>query len=283
MATDSQAALSEAIMQGSRALADYAINFTGAILIFIVGFMLAGILSRWVRRTLNNVSRLDQTISGFLANLVKYAVWILVLVTVLAQFGVQTTSIIAAIGAAGLAIGLALQGTLANIAAGIMLLVLRPFRVGEYIIAGSIAGTVQEIGLFTTELKQPDGLFVMAPNNQLWNTSIVNYSRHKTRRFELVIGIGYDDDVELAKNTMLDLAKADGRVLSDPQPKAFVQMLGDSAINIGMWAWINTDEYIDTSRDLTEHARSRFAEVGLSIPYPHREVIQRIVSEAKSD
>ncbi len=275
MELDQQAAVTEFVKQISGLVAEYAFSVVGAILILIVGFILAGLLARWARRGLSKVHSIDTTLATFLSNVVKYVIWILVLVTVLAQFGVQTTSIIAALGAAGLAIGLALQGTLANIAAGIMLLVLRPFKVGEYIEASNISGTVQEIGLFTTELKRPDGLFVMAPNSQLWNTSIVNYSRHSKRRFELIVGIGYDDDMQQARQELLELANSDDRVLADPAPIAYVNSLDDSSVGVGMRVWSNTSDYLALSWDLTEAAKARFDDVGITIPYPQREVRQK--------
>ena len=163
-----QSAVTDVVQQSLDLVVSYAFSVVGAICILVLGFILAGLLSRWMRRSLMKLRHVDLTLAAFLSNLVKYAIWVLVIVMVLGQFGVQTTSIIAVLGAAGLAIGLALQGTLANIAAGIMLLVLRPFRVGEYIEAGSVAGTVQEIGLFTTELKAANGLFIMSPNSQIW-------------------------------------------------------------------------------------------------------------------
>ncbi|MEM8750659.1 MAG: mechanosensitive ion channel domain-containing protein [Pseudomonadota bacterium] len=274
MNQQTETALSAAIREASGLLAEYAFSVLGAIVILILGFFIAGVISRWARNALMRVEAIDSTLSAFLSNIVKYAIWVLVLVTVLAQFGVQTTSIIAALGAAGLAIGLALQGTLANIAAGIMMLILRPFRVGEYIESGDTSGTVQEIGLFTTELKQADGLFVMTPNSQLWNTSIVNYSRNDRRRVELVVGISYDDDMAEAREELLGLAKADERVLKDPAPIAFVNSLDDSSVGIGMRLWVNTADYLALTWDLTEAAKRRFDEVGISLPYPQREIRQ---------
>ena len=180
----------------------YVVNIGSALAVLILGLMLAGMMQRWTRTALNRVDTFDATLTGFISKLVKYVVLVLVIVTVLAQFGVQTTSMIAALGAAGLAIGLALQGTLANIAAGIMVLVLRPFNVGDYIDASGISGTVDEIGLFVTQMHTADGVFLCAPNNQLWNSVITNYSRMPTRRLELVVGIGYGDDIDKAMATL---------------------------------------------------------------------------------
>lgn len=274
-----QTAIDTGIGKAGELLASYALTIAGALVVLLVGFIVAGLLSGWTRRAVSSFTHADETLARFLSKLVRYAVLVLVFVTVLTQFGVKTTSIIAALGAAGLAIGLALQGTLANIAAGIMLLVLRPMRVGEYIEADDISGTVQEIGLFTTELKRVDGLFVMVPNSMLWSRSITNYSRHKTRRFELVVGIGYKDDMKLAREKLLAMAKADSRVLAEPEPIAFVNSLDDSSVGIGLRLWTSTSDHIATVWDLTEAAKRTFDEAGISIPFPQREVHQRGISE----
>ena len=199
----------------------------------------------------------------------------LVLVTVLAQFGVETTSILAALGGMALAVGLALQGTLSNVASGVMILVQKPFKVGEAINAGSVTGTVQQIGLFTTELKQFDGLFVMVPNSELWNQAIVNLNRHPTRRLELIVGIAYDDSMQQARQELLALAEADERVLKDPAPQTFVSSLDDSSVGIGMRVWCATGDYLALSWDLTEATKARFDDVGISIPFPQRDIWQR--------
>lgn len=251
---------------------DYTASFMGAIILLFAGFVIAGFARRWVFRVLGRTGNIDETLRGFLARVVRLAVLILTFVTVLAQFGVQTTSIIAALGAAGLAIGLALQGTLQNIAAGIMLLLLRPFRVGEYIETGSIAGTIVEIGLFATEIKTLDGLFVFAPNNELWNTPVTNYTRNPRRRNDLVIGIGYDDDIDLAESTLAELVKADGRVVNDPEPQTYVSELGDSAVSVVVRYWTDAPDWWQTKLDLTKAAKQAFDEKGLSIPYPQTDV-----------
>lgn len=246
----------------------YAFSVIGAILILIVGWSISRLLGRWVRSLLSRTHRVDPTVVGFFSVFVRYAVLVVVVIMVLGQFGVQTASIITALGAAGLAIGLALQGTLQNIAAGIMLLVLRPFRVGEYIEADGVSGTIQEIGLFATELKTLDGLYRMAPNSQLWNVPVTNYSRLPERRHDLVIGIGYEDDIEKAQSVLMDLARADSRVLSDPQPWAYVSELGDSAVAVTLRYWTRSADWWTTSRELTKAAKIAFDENGISIPFP---------------
>ncbi|MEM5494725.1 mechanosensitive ion channel domain-containing protein [Hoeflea sp. AS16] len=246
----------------------YAFSVIGAILILVIGWTISRLMGRWVRTLLTRTHRVDPTVVGFFSVFVRYAVLVVVVIMVLGQFGVQTASIITALGAAGLAIGLALQGTLQNIAAGIMLLVLRPFRVGEYIDADGISGTIQQIGLFATELKTLDGLYRMAPNSQLWNVPVTNYSRLPERRHDLVIGIGYEDDIDKAQSVMLELAKADDRVLSDPEPWAYVSELGDSAVAVTLRYWTKSEDWWTTSREMTKAAKLAFDKNGISIPYP---------------
>ncbi|WDA42045.1 mechanosensitive ion channel family protein [Erythrobacter sp. BLCC-B19] len=245
---------------------------TGAVAVLVIGVILARWLSRWADRALTRSGRIEPTVAKFLSNIIKYALWVVVGITVLTQFGVQTTSIIAALGGLALAVGLALQGTLSNVAAGVMILIQRPFRVGEAITAGAVTGVVQGIGLFTTELLQYDGLYVMVPNNELWNKPIINFSRMPKRRFELLIGIGYDDSIEQARAELLALANADQRVLSEPAPTVFVAALADSAVTMGLRVWCKTEDYLGLSWALTEATKRRFDEVGISIPFPQREV-----------
>lgn len=238
---------------------------TGAVAVLVVGVILARILSKWADRALARATHIEPTVAKFLSNIIKYALWAVVGITVLTQFGVQTTSIIAALGGLALAVGLALQGTLSNVAAGVMILIQRPFRVGEYITAGTVAGTVQAIGLFTTEILQLDGLYVMVPNNELWNKAVVNHSRMPTRRFELVVNIGYEDDLKAARAAMLELAAADPRVLAEPAPAAFVAGLADNTVRVGLRVWCQTGDYLALSWALTEGVKLRFDELGFSM------------------
>ena len=253
-------------------LREYLPHLAGALAVLVIGVILARLLSKAADRALNRADRLEPTVAKFLSNIIKYALWVVVAVTVLTQFGVQTTSIIAALGGLALAVGLALQGTLSNVAAGVMILLQRPFRVGEAITAGTVTGVVQGIGLFTTEILQHDGLYVMVPNNELWNKPIINFSRMPTRRFELLIGIGYSDNIEQARKELLALAAGDDRVLAEPEPVVFVSALADSSVTIGMRVWCKTDDYLGLTWALTEAAKTRFAEVGITIPFPQREV-----------
>ena len=268
MLTTAEAALVEA---GQLAVA-YSFSIVGAIILLIAGYVVAGVAERWAYAGLGKFRGFDETLRRFFSKAARYAVLILVGITVLAQFGVQTASIIAALGAAGLAIGLALQGTLQNIAAGIMLLVLKPFRVGEYVEAGDVAGTIEEIGLFATQVKRIDGLFILAPNSELWNTPVTNYTRNPLRRYDLTIGIGYGDDIDLAQETLAGLAEGDARVLEDPAPATFVIELGDSAVGITLRYWTATPDWWQTRIDLTKAAKQAFDQKGISIPFPQQDV-----------
>ncbi len=265
----------------STLIVSYAFSAVGAVILLIVGYMVAGLAKRSVYAGLGQIKGFDATLRGFFAKVARYAVLIFVVVMVLGQFGVQTASIIAAIGAIGLAIGLALQGTLQNIAAGIMLLALRPFRIGEYVDAGGIAGTIEEIGLFATRLRAIDGLYVLAPNSTLWNVPVTNYTRNEVRRNDVTVGIGYGDDIDLAQKTLLDLAEADARVHGDPEPTTFVAELGDSAVSVTLRYWTATSDFFATKLDLTKAAKQAFDRAGISIPFPQQEVLYRDLSAEK--
>jgi small conductance mechanosensitive channel len=260
------------LREGGELAVSYSFSIVGAIILLIVGFIVAKWVEKWSYRGFGRIRGFDETLQRFLSKVLRYAVLVLVFVTVLAQFGVQTASIIATLGAAGLAIGLALQGTLQNIAAGIMLLVLKPFRVGEFITAGSVSGTIVEIGLFATEVKMLDGVYVLAPNSELWNTPVTNYTRNPQRRNDLTIGIGYGDDIDLARKILLDITEEDQRVLSDPAPEAFVVELGDNAVSVTARYWTMTSNWWETRLDLTKAAKLAFDRNGISIPFPQRDV-----------
>lgn len=266
------AALEGGVREASALAVAYSFSILGAIIILVAGFIIAGVAERWSYAGLNRMKSFDETLSKFLSKVVRYAILIFVGITVLAQFGVQTASIIAALGAAGLAIGLALQGTLQNIAAGIMLLVLKPFRVGEYVDAGDVSGTIVEIGLFATEVKRIDGLFILAPNSDLWNTAVTNYSRNPQRRNDLTIGIHYDDDIDLAQDTLMALARDEKRVLEEPAPMTFVAELGDNSVNITLRYWTATSDWWMTRLDLTKAGKKAFDAKGITIPFPQRDL-----------
>ena len=251
---------------------EYGVDIAGAIVLLVVGWTVAGWIRRVIRRTLDSVPVLDETLKPLIANLFRYAVLIFVLIAVLNQFGVQTTSIIAVLAATGLAIGLALQGMLANVASGVMLLFLRPFNVGEYVEAGGIAGTVTEIGLFNTEIKSSAGPGLVVPNSKIWDGPITNFSRNPTRRFDIAVGIGYDDDIDGAMALLKGLLTGDDRVLDDPEPLVVVQELGDSAVIINLRAWTRSGDYGATVWDLNKEIITELQATGYSIPFPQRDV-----------
>jgi small conductance mechanosensitive channel len=249
----------------------WGLNILGAAVLLIAGWFVAAWADRTIRRLIARSASLDATLKPLLGSLVRYAILLFVLVAALAQFGVQTTSIIAVVGAAGLAVGLALQGTLANIAAGVMLLFLRPLEVGEYVESDGVAGTVDEIGVFTTQLHTFDGVFVSVPNSQLWNRTIRNYSRLPTRRLDVALSIGYADDLERAMAVLRSLLDEDARVLREPPPQVLVTAL-DGGITVTMRCWTNSASYADLQSDLLRVGRQRLSEDGISTPYALRAV-----------
>ncbi len=251
---------------------EYGVDIVGAIVLLIIGWTVAGWARRGIRHALERVPRMDETLKPFLAKLVWYVIMAFVLVAVLSQFGVQTTSVIAILGAAGLAIGLALQGTLANVASGVMLLFLRPFNISDYVDAGGIAGTVVEIGLFNTEIKTRKGLCLIVPNKIIWESPITNFSRNPTRRFDITVGISYGDDVNGATDLLMGLLTGDERILDDPEPLAVVEELGDSAVIINLRAWTRAEDFWAAIWDLKKAIKVELEAAGYSIPFPQRDI-----------
>jgi small conductance mechanosensitive channel len=262
-------------------LLDILPSIGAALLILIVGFVVAGWASRAVARMLVKRERFDATLIPVVRAIVRYAILVFVVIAVLAQLGVETTSVLAVLGAAGLAIGLALQGTLSNIAAGLMLLWLRPFRAGDFIEVSSVSGTVREVGLFVTQLDSYDGIYNFVPNSELWNTRLINYSRNETRMTNMEIGISYAADIEKARQIMLDLAASDERVAKDPAPAVFVDNLGDSAVVMRYRVWIGNADFWATHRYLLEETKRRLDAAGIEIPFPQR-VVHMVGDETKA-
>lgn len=250
----------------------YGLSVIGAIVILIVGFVIAGWVRGSVSKGLSKFKKVDETLRSFFSSLAYYAVIVFTIIAVLSQFGVETTSFIAVLGAAGLAVGLALQGTLSNVAAGVMLLLFRPFKIGDYIEGGGLAGTVKSISLFVTELATPDNVQIIAPNSQLWGSAIMNYSFHPTRRVDIALGIAYEDEIDKALTAIVDQAKKDSRVLADPAPMAAVTDLGDSSVNFTVRVWCNAADYWNLKFDLTKSLKNRMDAEGITIPYPQRTV-----------
>ena len=247
----------------------YGLDFVAAILTLIFGIWLSRRASRLTADWLSRVDRLDRTLVPIMAALVRYAGLTLTIVITLGNFGVETTSIIAVLGAAGLAVGLALQGTLSNVAAGLMLLFLRPFRIGDWVEAAGVSGSVREIGLFTTTIDTFDNVYISIPNSSIWSSNIINHARYGTRRMDLDIGIGYNSNLDTAETALMSLA-ADPRVLSDPAPRFLVVSYGDSAINVRLRAYASYDDFFDLYWDLNRRLKGVLDEHGIEIPFPQR-------------
>ncbi len=247
-------------------------NLIAAILIFLIGWWLAGRVEKGVGALLTGQTRMDKTLVSLLSRLARYAIILIILVAGLSQLGIETTSVIAALGAIGLAIGLALQGTLANIAAGVMLLWLRPFNVGDFIEVDGEKGTVQELGLFGTFFTTIEGVFEFVPNGELWNKRITNFSRMPWRMIRETFTISYDDDIQTAREVLLHLVGSDQRIVDEPAPIIKVDELGDNAVELELRAWAKTSDYAATRWDVLESGKIALEAAGLTIPYPQRDV-----------
>ena len=254
------------------AFTTYGMSVVGGIFILILGWMVAGWAKRAVRRVLSRTDKVDATLRAFFSSLVRYVILVFVVIAVLNQFGVQTASLIAIFGAAGLAVGLALQGTLSNVAAGVMLLIFRPLRIGQYVEVAGKAGTVVDLNLFTTELATPDNVQIIIPNNAIWGSSVVNYSHHDTRRVDFTLGIGYGDDMDKAIAVIESVIADDARPLAEPPAQIVVGELADSSVNIVVRIWVRADDYWPLKFDFTKRFKERFDAEGISIPFPQQDV-----------
>ena len=251
--------------------AAYGLKVIAAIVILFIGKWLSGVLSRAVGKAMSR-AKADQVLVKFVVNLSHAALLAFVVLAALAQLGIQTTSLIAVLGAAGLAIGLALQASLSNFAAGVMLIIFRPFKVGDYIEAAGTAGTVEEIMIFSTKLKSPDNKQLYVPNGSIIAGTIVNYSAKDQRRVDLVFGCGYGDDIKKAKALLEEIVTGNALVLDDPAPTIGVLELGDNSVNFAVRPWVKTGDYRNAYFQITEAVKQRFDEAGISIPFPQRDV-----------
>jgi small conductance mechanosensitive channel len=252
-------------------VAVWGIKVIAAIAIFVIGFWVARLFRKIIEKVLSH-RKMDATIGTFVANLVYYALLAFVILAALGKLGIQTTSFVAIIGAAGLAIGLALQGSLANFAAGFLMIIFRPFKVGDFIEGAGTAGTVEKIQIFTTQMLTPDNKTVIVPNASLTAGNIVNYSTTGTRRVDMVFGIGYEDDIDKAKQIISEALAADERILKSPEPLIAVSELADSSVNLVARPWANYKDYWGVHFALTETIKKRFDQEGISIPYPQRDI-----------
>lgn len=242
-----------------------------AVVIFIVGRIVARILRNALRKALQRTN-VDEMLVSFASNIVYALLLVMVIIAAINQLGVQTTSFIAIIGAAGLAVGLALQGSLANFAAGVMIIIFRPFKVGDFIDAGGTMGSVEEIEIFTTKMKTPDNKQIIMPNSQITSGSITNFSAKDTRRVDMIIGVSYSDDLNKVKSVLESILEADERILKEPAPTIGVLELGDSSINFAVRPWVKSADYWTTLFDLNKTIKERFDQEDISIPFPQQDV-----------
>ena len=249
----------------------YGLKVLGAVLILIIGKIAATIAARIVRNVMVK-AKAEVSVAGFVSSLVKYTILVFAVIAALAKFGVQTTSFIAVLGAAGLAVGLALQGSLANFAAGVLILIFRPFKVGDVINAGGALGKVQEIGIFTTTLNSPDNQRVIIPNAAITGGTITNLTANDTRRVDMTAGIGYGDDMGKAKQILEELLSKHPKVLEDPAPVVAVAELGDSSVNFVVRPWVKTEDYWEVKFELTRAIKESFDSQDVSIPFPQHDV-----------
>lgn len=246
---------------------EYGLKILAAILIFLVGKWAVKKITK-VAKTLMEKAKVDKTLVEFSESLLYFILMLVVVLAAVNSLGVNTTSFVAIFGAAGLAIGLALQGSLANIGAAVLIIIFRPFKVGDFVEAGGATGTVDDVNLFSTIISPLDNRTVIVPNASIIGGNITNFSTKKQRRVDHVFGIGYDDDLKLAKNTLMEIMLADERVLAQPAPFVAVSELGDSSVNFVFRAWVATDDYWDVYFDMLEKVKLTFDEKGISIPYP---------------
>lgn len=263
--------LEDVLQEVITVLTSYGLDVLGAIIILIIGNIISKRVPVSVKKLLAK-NDTDQTVVNFLGSMVRMLIMTFTVLLVLAQFGVQTASLIAVLGAAGLAIGLALQGTLSNVAGGVMLLFFRPVRIGDYVEAAGHGGTVVAVNLFTTELSTPDNVQIILPNSNVWGSAIKNFSYHKTRRVDLVMGIAYEDDMDKAIEIMHNLIVADSRAHKDPAPMIAVAELADSSVNFTVRIWCDGSDYWPLKFHMTKAIKEGFDKGGISIPFPQQVV-----------
>jgi len=250
---------------------DWGGRVIAALLILIIGKWITSWIRRVFERTLK-ARKVDATIVSFLGNLGYMLLMTLVVLMAIGKLGVNTTSFVAVVGAAGLAVGLALQGSLSNFASGVLLIIFRPFKAGDFVEAGGAAGIVEEIQVFCTKIRTGDNKEIIVPNSGVLGGNIVNYSAKKTRRVDLVFGIGYDDDLRKAKSLLQEIIASEERILKDPESLVAVSELGDSSVNFVVRAWVKSGDYWPVHFHLLETVKLRFDEEGISIPYPQQDV-----------
>jgi small conductance mechanosensitive channel len=272
---------------------DFWNNHSGGILEFIRDIITAGIIivagliiSRAARRLINRAAssdlRIDDTVTFLLRHIVRYGIFIICLIMILNAFGINTASLLAVLGAAGVAVGLALKDTLGNIAAGIILLILSAYRRGDYIEFGAYSGTVKDINLFTTILETPDGIYISAPNSSIWGTPLKNYTRNGRRRMDIPVSISYSDSIDAAFQVMREIIAAESRFLKDPEPQIVVQAYGDNSVTVLLRAWAPLDAYWTVYWDTMRIIKGKIEDAGLTIPFPQRDIHLFMEKDAKA-
>ncbi len=252
-------------------LAPYGLKLAGAVAIFVIGRWIAKLITRFARRMLANAD-VEDTLEYFIGNIINVLLQIVVIIAAVQQLGVETASMLALLGTAGLAIGLALQGSLSNFASGVLIVGFKPYTVGDFIEAAGVAGKVVEVQIFATVLKSADNKHIIVPNSQIMNGEIINYSANDTRRVDLVASCGYEDNLDDVRKVLTDIVSKDDRVLEDPAPTIAVSELADSSVNFVVRPWVATDDYWGVYFDLTEQIKKRFDAEGIAIPFPQRDV-----------
>ena len=252
-------------------LAFYSLHFVAAIAILIVGRLVAIGLRNTIRRIMVK-NKVDQTLVSFMSSILYAVTLIFVVIAALNQIGIQTASLVAILGAAGLAVGLALQGSLSNFAAGVLMVIFRPFKAGDYVEAGGISGTVEEVQIFTTYLTTPDNKFIIVPNSKIMGGNITNYSAKPTRRIELIIGVGYGDDLDQARAVLEKVLNQEKRILPNPAPQIVVKELAESSVNFSIRIWVKTADYWGVYFAVLENIKKSFDREGVSFPFPQRDV-----------
>ena len=270
------------LVRNQELLLSYAVNIVAAIAIVIIGMIVARIVSNTVNR-LMLARKIDATVADFLSALVRYAVIAFTLIAALGRVGVQTASVIAVLGAAGLAVGLALQGSLSNLAAGVLLVMFRPFRAGEYVDLGGVAGTVLNVQIFSTTMRTVDGKIVVIPNGKIIAGNIINFSREPVRRNEFIIGVAYDSDIDLVKKILTDIIQSEDRILKDREMTVRLNELGASSINFVVRVWSNSSDLQSVYWDVLERIKREFDANGISFPYPQMDVNFKRVKERAAE
>ncbi len=263
--------MEDIIKQLQAVVAEYGLQVVGAIATLIIGIWIAKIISKFVGKALKKKD-VDETLSKFLVSLVKVGLVAFVIISAAAQIGIQTASFVAVIGAVGLAIGFALQGSLSNLAAGVMLIIFKPIKVGDYINGGGAEGVVESVGIFVTTLVTLDNRVIYVTNATLTGGNIVNVTAKDTRRVDMVFGISYGDDIDKARSAINEVINANSKILKQPKTDILVSELGDSSVNFNVRPWVNTADYWDVYFNVTEQIKKKFDEQNISIPFPQRDV-----------